>query len=66
MPKTRPKDPPAPVSHDVQRDRILRFLYDRHISARGPAKIPIGIRDLQADLKKLYGMTQQEVSSNLD
>jgi hypothetical protein len=60
------KKPVAAISHDVQRDRILRFLYERHVSARGPAKIPIGIRDLNADLKKQYGMTQQDVSSNLD
>lgn len=51
-----------PVSYDVQRDRILRFLYERHTTARGPAKIPIGIRDLQSEMKRTHGMTQQEVS----
>jgi hypothetical protein len=66
MPKAKSKALIMPVSHDVQRDRILRFLYERHTTARGPAKIVIGIRDLQAELKKRYGMTQQEVSSNLD
>src|SRR5690606_15260076 len=41
-------------------------LFERHSSARGPAKIPIGIRDLQRELKQRHDMTQQEVSSNLD
>ena len=54
------------VPNDVQRDRILRFLYDRHRSARGPAKIPIGIRDLQGGLKQMHAMSQQEVTSHLD
>ena len=66
MAKAKPKGSMATVSHDVQRDRILRFLYERHTTARGPAKIPIGIRDLDAELKKRNNMTQQEVSSNLD
>ena len=66
MPKAKSKTPVEPVSYEVQRDRILRFLYERHTTARGPGKIVIGIRDLQTGLKKQYGMTQQEVSSNLD
>lgn len=66
MSVTKTKAPDAAVSHDVQRDRILRFLYERHKTARGPAKILIGIRDLQGKMKKRYAMTQQEVSSNLD
>jgi len=65
-PKAKQKAPVEPVSHDVQRDRILRFLYERHTTARSPAKILVGIQELRAELKTQYGMTQQEVSSNLD
>ena len=51
---------------DERRDQILRFLYERHKTTRGIQKIPIGIRDLQREMKKQYGMKQHEVSSNLD
>ena len=51
---------------DDKRNKILRFLYDRHKNTRGINKIPIGIRDLQSEMKKQYKMTQAEVSSNLD
>jgi len=51
---------------DFKRDAILRFLYHRHKNTRGIAKIPIGIRDLQAVMKSEHGMKQPEVSSNLD
>lgn len=51
---------------DEKRDAILRFLYDRHKTTRGIAKIPIGIRDLQSETKKKYAMKQPEISSNLD
>jgi len=53
-------------AEDQKRDALLRFLYERHKTSRGIAKIPIGIRDLQAEMKKRVGMTQQDVSSNLD
>lgn len=53
-------------SNDVKRDKILRFLYERHKQSRGIAKIPIGIRDLQSEMKIKYSMSQQDVSSNLD
>ncbi len=52
--------------NDDKRDKILRFLYERHKKSRGIAKIPIGIRDLQSEMKNSYSMTQQDVSSNLD
>lgn len=52
--------------NDDKRDKILRFLYERHKQSRGIAKIPIGIRDLQSEMKSRYSMTQQDVSSNLD
>jgi hypothetical protein len=52
--------------NDDKRDKILRFLYERHKHSRGIAKIPIGIRDLQSEMKKRYLLPQQEVSSNLD
>lgn len=51
---------------DDKRDKILRFLYERHKKSRGIAKIPIGIRDLQSEMKNNFSMSQQEVSSNLD
>lgn len=51
---------------DERRDRILRFLYERHKAARGINKIPIGIRDLQQEMKNRFSMKQNEVSSNLD
>lgn len=51
---------------DQKRDAILRFLYERHNSARGVSRIPIGIRDLQAEMKKRAGITQQDVASNFD
>lgn len=52
--------------YDEKRDKILRFLYERHRSTRGIHKIPIGIRELQSEMKKRYGMSQADVSSNLD
>jgi hypothetical protein len=51
---------------DERRDHILRFLYERHKTTRGINKIPIGIRDLQSEMKRRHKMTQQEVASNLD
>jgi hypothetical protein len=51
---------------DDIRDKILRFLYERHKTAKGITKIPIGIRDLQTEMKKRHGLKQSEVSSNLD
>lgn len=51
---------------DAKRDRILRFLYQRHKTTRGIKKIPIGIRDLQTEMKKQHQMSQADVSSNLD
>ena len=51
---------------DIKRDQILRFLHERHKTTRGILKIPIGIRDLQSEMKKRHEMKQNEVSSNLD
>lgn len=51
---------------DDKRDKILRFLYQRHKTTRGINKIPIGIRDLQSEMKKQHQMSQADVSSNLD
>jgi len=51
---------------DERRDKILRFLYQRHKTTRGINKIPIGIRDLHSEMKKQHQMSQAEVSSNLD
>jgi hypothetical protein len=52
--------------NDNRRDKILRFLYDRHQTAKGITAIPIGIQDLRREMKKRYGMKQSEVASNLD
>jgi hypothetical protein len=52
--------------NDSRRDKILRFLYDRHQGAKGITAIPIGIMDLRRALKKSHGMKQAEVASNLD
>lgn len=51
---------------DEKRDQIIRFLYERHKTTRGIQKIPIGIRDLQREMKSRFGMAQTEVASNLD
>ncbi len=51
---------------DERRDQILRFLYERHKTTRGIQKIPIGIRDLQREMKARFSMKQPEVASNLD
>lgn len=51
---------------DDIRDKILRLLYERHKNTKGITKIPIGIRDLQTEMKSRHNLKQQEVSSNLD
>jgi hypothetical protein len=51
---------------DDVRDKLLRFLYERHKSSKGIAKIAIGIRDLQTEMKARFGLKQPEVVSNLD
>ncbi len=53
-------------TEDEKRDYIVRFLYERHKQTKGIHKIPIGIRDLQAEMKSRHEMKQQDVSSNLD
>jgi hypothetical protein len=52
--------------NDDHRDKILRFLYDRHRTARGITAIPVGIQDLRREMKNRHGMKQPEVASNLD
>jgi hypothetical protein len=52
--------------NDDRRDRILRFLYERHQSAKGITAIPIGIQALRREMKSRYAMKQPEVASNLD
>src|SRR5207244_6908967 len=52
--------------NDDHRDKILRFLYDRHQKAKGITAIPIGIQDLRREMKNRYEMKQSEVASNLD
>jgi len=52
--------------NDDYRDKILRFLYDRHHKAKGITAIPIGILDLRREMKRRHGMKQSEAASNLD
>jgi hypothetical protein len=52
--------------NDDRRDKILRFLYDRHRTAQGITTIPIVIQDLRREMKKRHGMKRSEVASNLD
>ena len=49
--------------NDDRRDKILRFLYERHQSAKGITAIPIGILDLRREMKKRHGMKQSEVAA---
>jgi hypothetical protein len=51
---------------DDKREKILKFLYARHKNTKGITKIPIGIRELQKEMRQLYELKQQDVSSNLD
>jgi hypothetical protein len=51
---------------DDKRDKILRFLYERHKKSRGISKIPVGIQELQREMKTRYALTQPDVSSNLE
>jgi hypothetical protein len=52
--------------NDDRRDKILRFLYERHQTAKGITAIPIGILDLRREMKNRHAMKQPEVASNLD
>ncbi len=52
--------------NDDCRNQILRFLYDRHQTAKGITAIPIGIQELRREMKERSGMKQSEVASNLD
>lgn len=54
------------MTNDEIRQIVLRFLYDLHHRAKGIRKQEIGIRDLQAAMKKTHGLKQQEVARNLD
>ena len=49
--------------NDDHRNKILRFLYDRHHAAKGITAIPIGILDLRRQMKQLHAMKQAEVAS---
>ena len=52
--------------NDDRRNKILRFLYEWHQTAKGITAIPIGIQELRREMKNRYGMKQAEVASNLD
>ena len=51
---------------DDIRDKLLRFLHERHRTTKGITKIPIGIRDLQKEMRERFEFKQNQVSSNLD
>jgi DNA-binding MarR family transcriptional regulator len=51
---------------DDIRDKILRFLYERHKNSRSINKLPIGIQELQREMKQRHGLKQPEATSNLD
>jgi hypothetical protein len=53
-------------SNDLVREAIVKYLFKRHQTARGPGKIGTGIRDLQKGIKDQYGFKQSVVTSNLD
>jgi hypothetical protein len=62
------KSPPArPTSNEI-RHIMLRYFYDRNknaTSARGKKGSAVKISDVKKELKTSYGLTQQEVQSNL-
>ncbi len=51
---------------DEKRDQIVRYLYERHRTSRGIAKIPAGIQEVQREMKLRHELKQADVSSNLD
>jgi hypothetical protein len=54
--------------NDTIREQILRYFYDRNSNAtseRGKKGSQVKISDVKKDLKALYGLTQQQVMSNL-
>lgn len=51
--------------NDQKRDAMLRYLHTVHGKARGPQSVAVGIREIQAEMKK-EKMKQGEVNSNLD
>ena len=51
---------------DAIRDQLLRYLYERHKTSKSIAKLPVGIRNLQSEMKSRHGLKQQQISSNLD
>ena len=51
--------------NDEKRDVLLRYLYNIHENARGPAGVATKIRELWKAMKS-QGIKQKEVNSNLD
>jgi hypothetical protein len=52
--------------NDEIRDQILRFLHERHSKARSPGAIPIGIMDLNREMKARHNLKQADVAGNVD
>lgn len=51
---------------DETKQKILEVLNHFRVNARGIASIPVGISDLRAYAKEIYGLKQQEVATTLD
>jgi hypothetical protein len=55
--------------NDVIRSQILQYFYDRNVAAtsrRGKTGSGAKISDVKRDLKSMYGLSQQQVVSNLN
>jgi len=51
--------------NDQIRDKLLRYLYEVHSTARGRGSVAVGIRQIQGALRQ-EGIKQKQVNSNLD
>jgi hypothetical protein len=54
------------VTNDQIRDLLLRYLYDRHRTARGVSGQEIRISDLKREMKNRHGLSASEVTAHLD
>lgn len=54
------------MTDDEIRTLLLEFLHRRHQKSRSLRGQEVGIRDLQAAMKREFGLSQQQVASNLD
>jgi hypothetical protein len=54
------------VDSNYIRDQMLRFLYNLHATARSMDRQQVGIKELQQRMKAEFGLSQPQVSANLD